>query len=133
VAGLMRDRSALLRHRDFLLLWSGQTVSEVGSQVTVLADFSLAGARPVFLTVTRTVGQDYRQRHTDVSLWYVISGSPELRVVLDPREFTGGRWWTAAEIQSASPDLFDPHLGRFVAKVRSRLFTSPAPEARAET
>lgn len=28
---------ALWRHRDFLLLWGGQTVSEVGSQVTVLA------------------------------------------------------------------------------------------------
>jgi MFS family permease len=37
VVGIMRDRSALIHHRDFLLLWSGQTVSEVGSQVTVLA------------------------------------------------------------------------------------------------
>lgn len=27
----------LTRHRDFMLLWSGQTVSQVGSQVTVLA------------------------------------------------------------------------------------------------
>lgn len=31
-----RARS-LLKHRDFLLLWSGQTVSEVGSQISVLA------------------------------------------------------------------------------------------------
>ncbi|HEY6313069.1 MAG TPA: MFS transporter [Streptosporangiaceae bacterium] len=30
-------RRALWRHRDFLLLWSGQTVSEMGSAVTVLA------------------------------------------------------------------------------------------------
>jgi len=30
-------RPALWRHRDFLLLWSGQAVSEVGSQITVLA------------------------------------------------------------------------------------------------
>ncbi|GAC1326082.1 MAG: MFS transporter [Mycobacteriales bacterium] len=28
---------SLWRHRDFMLLWSGQAVSEVGSQVTVLA------------------------------------------------------------------------------------------------
>ncbi|MEU2552348.1 MFS transporter [Streptomyces sp. NPDC014684] len=28
---------SIWRHRDFLLLWSGQTVSEMGSQVTVLA------------------------------------------------------------------------------------------------
>ncbi|HET9689803.1 MAG TPA: MFS transporter [Acidimicrobiales bacterium] len=30
-------RGGLWRHRDFLLLWSGQAVSEAGSQVTVLA------------------------------------------------------------------------------------------------
>jgi Na+/melibiose symporter-like transporter len=29
--------TALWRHRDFLLLWGGQTVSQAGSQVTVLA------------------------------------------------------------------------------------------------
>ena len=28
---------SLWRHRDFMLLWGGQTVSEVGSQITVLA------------------------------------------------------------------------------------------------
>jgi MFS family permease len=28
---------SLWRHRDFMLLWAGQTVSEVGSQITVLA------------------------------------------------------------------------------------------------
>ena len=34
----MPDRSrSLWRHRDFMALWSGQTVSEVGSSVTVLA------------------------------------------------------------------------------------------------
>jgi Na+/melibiose symporter-like transporter len=30
-------RPTLWRHRDFLLLWAGQTVSQLGSQVTVLA------------------------------------------------------------------------------------------------
>lgn len=32
-----RKRRPLRRQRDFLLLWSGQTVSEVGSQISVLA------------------------------------------------------------------------------------------------
>src|SRR5205814_6339793 len=40
-AGMMkprqRSRSALWRHRDFLLLWAGQSVSEMGSAVTLLA------------------------------------------------------------------------------------------------
>ena len=30
-------RGALLRHRDFRLLWGGETVSELGSQVSLLA------------------------------------------------------------------------------------------------
>jgi MFS family permease len=33
----VRDGGGLWRHRDFLLLWGGQTVSEIGSAVTVLA------------------------------------------------------------------------------------------------
>ena len=32
-----RASTALWRHRDFLLLWGGQTISQAGSQVTVLA------------------------------------------------------------------------------------------------
>jgi 8-oxo-dGTP diphosphatase len=94
---------------------------EAREELGIEADFSITGERPAFLTVTRTVGLDHGSRHTDVSLWYVLAGSPELPIVLDPREFAGGRWWTAAQIESATPDLFDPHLGRFLAKARSRL------------
>ena len=35
--GAAGQRSSLWRHRDFMLLWSGQTVSEMGSAVTQLA------------------------------------------------------------------------------------------------
>jgi 8-oxo-dGTP diphosphatase len=75
----------------------------------------LAYDRPAFVTVTRTVEDD----HTDVSLWYVLAGNPRMRLVLDPREFNGGRWWTAAEIEAADPQLFDPHMCRFLAKMRT--------------
>src|ERR1700726_446815 len=37
VTDAKRASTALWRHRDFLLLWGGQTVSQAGSQVTVLA------------------------------------------------------------------------------------------------
>jgi MFS family permease len=37
VTGAGATRPALLRQRNFLLLWAGQAVSETGSQVTVLA------------------------------------------------------------------------------------------------
>ncbi|ANP56712.1 MFS family permease [Streptomyces griseochromogenes] len=35
--GAETDRPSLWRHRDFMLLWSGQTVSEIGSAVTQVA------------------------------------------------------------------------------------------------
>ena len=37
VASDVIGRTSLWRHRDFLLLWGGQAVSETGSQITVLA------------------------------------------------------------------------------------------------
>jgi MFS family permease len=37
VTDTKRTSTALWRHRDFLLLWGGQTVSQAGSQVTILA------------------------------------------------------------------------------------------------
>ena len=88
-----------------------ESMEELGIQ----AEFSLAGAVPVFVTVTRTAGAG---SHTDVSLWYPISGTVRSPIRLDAREFAGGRWWTAAELESADPALFDPHLGRFLAKIR---------------
>lgn len=89
---------------------------EAKEELGIDADFSLAGARPVFLTSTATAGRG--GSHTDVSLWYVISGSRATPIRLDRREFTGGRWWTPAEIEAADPATFDPHLTRFLAKVR---------------
>lgn len=94
---------------------------EAREELGIEADFSMAGPRPVFLTVTRIVdlGTGQGGGHTDVSLWYLLSGHPGMPIVLDRREFAGGRWWSAREITSASPALFDPHLGRFIAKIRS--------------
>jgi 8-oxo-dGTP diphosphatase len=109
---------------------------EAREELGIEADFSLAGPRPVFLTVTRTVAPRSRPgleggtggaggavgagaRHTDVSLWFVLAGTPDLAIMLDQREFAGGRWWTTAEIAAAGLDRFEPHLGRFIAKARS--------------
>ena len=92
---------------------------EAMEELGIQADFSVTGPVPVFVTVTRTVGFD--NGHADVSLWFAISGSKRSPIKLDPREFTGGRWWTAAELQSHRYALFDPHLGRFIAKIRSAI------------
>jgi 8-oxo-dGTP diphosphatase len=92
-----------------------ETMEELGIE----ADLSIAGVRPVFLTAARTVGLD--AGHTDVSLWYAVAGNRQMTLALDQREFAGGRWWSAAEIRSADPAIFDPHLGRFLAKIASKL------------
>jgi 8-oxo-dGTP diphosphatase len=89
---------------------------EAMEELGIEADFSVAGPRPAFLTVTATVGQG---RHTDVSLWYVLAGDRQTPITLDQREFTGGRWWTPAEIAAADPAAFEPHLARFLAKAAS--------------
>lgn len=99
---------------------------EAREELGIEADFSIAGRQPVFVTVTRTTGPD---PHTDVSLWFLLAGHPGMPVVLDPREFAGGRWWTRPELESADPALFDPAMGRFLAKLGSLNGTSRQPRA----
>lgn len=74
-----------------------------------------SGERPVFLTVTETVGPP-EGRHTDVSLWFVLSGSRDQKLVPDLGEFRGVRWWTPKEV-AADPAGCEPHLGRMLAKL----------------
>jgi hypothetical protein len=69
-----------------------------------------------------------RSHQADVLAWldstpdiYRRAGSPALPVALDPREFAGGRWWTGPQIETSNPDLFDPNMGRFRAKIRAML------------
>jgi hypothetical protein len=76
--------------------------------------------------VTQTTGPD---SHTDVSLWFLLAGYPGMPVVLDPGEFADGRWWTGPELESADPALFDPAMGRFLAKLRSLATISGQPRA----
>ena len=92
---------------------------EALEELGIEADFSIAGRRPVFVTVTRTRTPD---SHTDVSLWYLLAGYPGMPLVLDPREFAGGCWWTGPELDAADPARFDPNMGRFLAKVRGAGF-----------
>ncbi|HET9971227.1 MAG TPA: NUDIX domain-containing protein [Streptosporangiaceae bacterium] len=87
---------------------------EAHEELGIEADFSMAGRRPVFVTATPATGP---APHTDVSLWYLLAGFPGMPIVLDPREFAGGRWWTGPDLDSADPARFDPNMGRFLAKV----------------
>jgi hypothetical protein len=75
------------------------------------------------VTVTETVG-DAAERHTDVSLWYLLRGSRHELLSPDEREFAGARWWTRGEIAAVEPGRLEPHLARFLAKL-DQLSRSP--------
>ena len=84
---------------------------EVAEELGVPAVFlPQLGERPLFLTVTETVGT-LEQRHTDVSLWFVLTGSRDQVFTPDLGEFRGIRWWTPQEVSDADPKTLDPHMG----------------------
>jgi 8-oxo-dGTP diphosphatase len=70
-------------------------------------------ARPLFITVTQTVGC-LSHRHTDVTLWYGFVASSGERFTLDAEECAGGAWFETAELNGLA---CEPHLARFMQKV----------------
>ncbi|GAA3199501.1 NUDIX hydrolase [Dactylosporangium siamense] len=90
-----------------------EILEELGVPAVFLPEL---GERPLFLTVTDTVGT-LEQRHTDVSLWFVLTGSRDQVFIPDPDEFRGIRWWTPQEVSDGDPKTFDPHMGRMIAKL----------------
>jgi 8-oxo-dGTP pyrophosphatase MutT (NUDIX family) len=76
------------------------------------------GSVPLFLTVTLTKGAN---PHTDVSLWYVVSGDSETTLDYDHREMNGYKWLTPDEILATEITELDPHMHRFVRKMQHKL------------
>jgi 8-oxo-dGTP diphosphatase len=85
-------------------------VREAQEELGVAAE--LLDERPLFLTVTKTVGGV--ARHTDVSLWYLLKGDPKESLSYDTGEFNQIRWFGINEIPFAQSD---PHMRRFVEKL----------------
>ncbi|MBB5917332.1 8-oxo-dGTP pyrophosphatase MutT (NUDIX family) [Nocardia transvalensis] len=75
------------------------------------AEFTVAGDRPLMVTVTTTVGA---HPHVDVSLWHVVRGDRSRDYPLDPAEFAYGRWW---DLDPYGLPATDPHLPRFLRKL----------------
>ena len=90
---------------------------EAREELRIDAVFAAEPPAPSFVTVTETTGPA-EDRHTDVSLWFLLVGSRTQSLTPDMREFASVRWWTPAEISAADATCFDPHLGRFLTKVR---------------
>jgi 8-oxo-dGTP pyrophosphatase MutT (NUDIX family) len=95
----------------------GTVQREVSEELGVPAVFvPELGEHPLFLTITGTVGPP-EERHTDVSLWFVLTSSRDQVFTPDLGEFRDIRWWTPQELSDADPKGFDPHMGRMIAKL----------------
>jgi 8-oxo-dGTP diphosphatase len=86
-------------------------VRELAEELNLAAEF--VRDSPLFITVTRTVGQE--GGHTDVSLWYLLRGDISRAIEFDRGEFHGVQWFGFDEIPF---ERSDPHLCRFVEKMR---------------
>ena len=89
-------------------------VRELAEELNLAAEF--VRESPLFITVTQTVGAV--SGHTDVSLWYLLRGDSSRAIEFDRGEFHGVRWFSFDEIPY---ERSDPHMRRFVAKMRSSL------------
>ena len=69
-------------------------VREIAEELNLAAEF--VSPDPLFITVTRTVGDD--GGHTDVSLWYLLRGDSSRAIEFDRGEFHGVRWFGFDEI-----------------------------------
>jgi 8-oxo-dGTP diphosphatase len=71
-------------------------------------------AAPMMVTCTMTVGST--AGHMDVSLWYVVNASRGQAITFDEQEFAACRWF---ELSQVPFDRTDPHLKRFIEKLRT--------------
>jgi 8-oxo-dGTP diphosphatase len=93
---------------------------EAAEELQIDARFhrGLGAGRPLFLTVTPTVGTP---SHTDVSLWFVLEVDLGAKLCPDPREYRGVRWYGFNEGRDSPGDVYDPQMHRFARKLTAAL------------
>lgn len=91
----------------------GTVVREVVEELGVEAEFLLP--TPLFLTITPTVGTNVAP-HVDVTLWYLLAGDCTQALNFDVGEFHAIEWFA---LDALPRERIDPHIARFVAKVRA--------------
>jgi len=67
---------------------------------------------PLMVTCTQTVGAT--SGHTDVSLWYTVTGNRKESLEFDRSEFNSVQWF---KFGAAPLHRTDPHLSRFLRKL----------------
>jgi 8-oxo-dGTP diphosphatase len=98
--------------------WSVEREAFEELQITPKFHERLGGGQPLFLSITQTRGMN---THTDVTLWFALKGDVAAEIRPDPHEFSDVRWYSLDDQTDWSADCFDPHMQRFIAKLKSTL------------
>lgn len=94
-------------------------VREAYEELKITADFDTPiGDDPLFVTVTETKNTGI---HTDVSLWYVIKGDADAELDFDTGEMNSYKWFTFDDVLATDASELDPHMHRFVKKLKQKL------------
>ena len=78
---------------------------------------------PLMITRTGTVG--LTAGHTDISLWYLLSGDRTKPLAFDEGEFRSVRWFRFTDVPL---DRSDPHMERFLRKLASTVGDMKKPD-----
>jgi 8-oxo-dGTP pyrophosphatase MutT (NUDIX family) len=73
-----------------------------------------SGRRPLFLTVTPTVGP---HSHLDCTLWFLLDLDPGKQVQPDAREFSDWGWFPRDQVASWPSHRTDPQMARMLHKL----------------
>ncbi|MDB5204895.1 MAG: hydrolase [Candidatus Taylorbacteria bacterium] len=90
---------------------------EIKEELNIAANF--INPEPLFLTEDITVGKT--AGHTDVSLWYILNGDSKNKIIFDPGEFNGYKWFDFKEILNTDISKFNKNTHRFMRKLLQKL------------
>jgi 8-oxo-dGTP pyrophosphatase MutT (NUDIX family) len=96
-------------------------VREAHEELGIAATFHpTTGCRPLLLTESQTNG--LTDSHTDITLWYVLTGDRAVTLTPDPAEINAVRWVRLDEASTWAPQSPTPHQAyRFAAKLTAAL------------
>lgn len=83
---------------------------ELGIEADFLCD------RPLLVAVTESVW--YTEKHTDISLWYLLRADSKRQLNFNKKELHGIEWFGWDQIPFESSD---PHLRRFIQKMEASI------------
>ncbi len=92
---------------------------EAREELNILPNFDTPfGDTPFFVTVNVTTGQN---EHTDVSLWYVITGDSTQLLDFNRDEIKSYKWLTFSQALEADVTNLDRHMHRCINKMKTYL------------